>query len=316
MRKAFWLLLACCLMMTCAAQAAQYGAMVDRAVNIRSEAGEDSVIITQVPKYGEINIQEYGEEWSRITYNKKAGYVPTEYLFALRSYDPAAYPVPGHAQSTGYVVLNEDTWIAGGDFEGTTAPQGAMVCVTGADENGYALPVWRGEMTLPKACGEYVPYVPWKDAVSGDVIGGYTTFYGEQQGKGLAAERESNILRGCELLNGHVVKDDYRFSFNRVCAPYAARNGYKYAPNIGGDGFGYGGGVCQLTTTLYNAVLPLPCRLRDWCIHQYTGVVYVPQFFDAAVGKNDFSFLNQMPYSIRIEASARQGVLTVLIYRE
>ena len=316
MKKGFWAALMCCLFMFSTAYAAQYGAMVDRAVNLRSEAGKDGVVITQVPKYGEVNVQEYGEDWCRITYNKKTGYVPTEYLFGFRSYDPIRYPVPGHAASVGYIVLNEDMHIVGGDFEGTDVHKGTVLCVTGADEEGFTLPVWRDQITLPRDCGQYVAYVPWQDAQSGDVIGGYTTFYGEQQGKGLAAERESNILRGCELLNGHVVKDDYRFSFNRLCAPYASYNGYKYAPNVGGDGFGYGGGVCQLTTTLFNAVLPLPCRLYDWCIHQYNGVVYVPQFFDAAVGSHDFSFLNQMPYSIRIEAGAQNGVLTVLIYRD
>lgn len=309
---ALWLL--CCILFSVPARAAQYGAMVDRAVNLRSDT-ENGVVVGQVPRFGEVNVQEYGEEWSRITYNKKSGYVKTEYLFAFRSYDPANYAVPGHVPAVGCVMLESDTFIAGGDFLGTDAKAGSVICVTAQDEHRFTVPVWRGEMQLDAASGAYTPFVPWKDAQSGDLIGGYTTFYGEQQGKGLAAERESNILRGCELLSGHVVKDDYRFSFNRLCAPYASYNGYRYAPNIGGDGFGYGGGVCQVTTTLYNAVLPLPCRLRDWCIHQYQGVAYVPQFLDAAVGAHDFSFLNQMPYAIRIEAAARDGVLTVLVYR-
>ena len=314
MKKWLCLMAVLCLLPLFPARAAQYAAMVNAQVKMRSEKG-DGVVVGTVPKFSDVNVQEYGEDYCRISYNKQSGYVATEYLFSFRSLDPMNYKVPGHVPAVGFVTLDKDTWLEGGDFLGTMMPEGTVVCVTAANESDYTVPVWRDYTDLDAACGAYTPFVYWEDAQSGDVIGGFTTFYGEQQGKGLAAERESNILRGCELLDGYVLTTDYRFSFNRLCAPYATYNGYKYAPNIGGDGFGYGGGVCQLTTTLFNAVLPLPLRLRDWCVHQYEGVVYVPQFMDAAVGREDFSFLNQLPYEIRFSATARDGVITVLIYR-
>ena len=53
-----------------------------------------------------------------------------------------------------------------------------------------------------------------------------------------------------------------------------------------------------------------------WALHSKQGAVYVPQFFDAAVGSySDFTFVNLLPYGVQIHASAQNGVLTVLFCR-
>lgn len=76
----------------------------------------------------------------------------------------------------------------------------------------------------------------------------------------------------------------------------------------------YGGGVCQVSTTLYNAVLSLPLKIEAWSIHRYTGVSYVPQFFDAAVGRySDLRFTNTLPYSICVLASAENGIRIIYV---
>lgn len=88
------------------------------------------------------------------------------------------------------------------------------------------------------------------------------------------------------------------------------------APNISSDGEGYGGGVCQVSTTMYNALLSLPLRITKWAIHRDIGVPYIPVGFDSAVGSyTDLSFINTLPYPIRIEAVPQNGVLSVFIYR-
>lgn len=51
-----------------------------------------------------------------------------------------------------------------------------------------------------------------------------------------------------------------------------------------------------MTTTLYNAALTLPLQIEEWALHSKQGAVYVPQFFDAAVGSySDFTFVNLLP---------------------
>lgn len=178
--------------------------------------------------------------------------------------------------------------------------------------SGYELKNVTADLT---AAGVYHPFTDWREASSGDIIGGFTTFYGEQQGKGKAENREHNILLACERINDSLIEIDASFSFNELCAPYKKFGGYKIAPNVSQDGEGYGGGVCQVTTTLYNAVLTLPLQITDWAIHRYNGVSYVPQFFDAAVGTySDFVFTNTLPYAIKIKAIPQNGMLTVLIY--
>ena len=74
--------------------------------------------------------------------------------------------------------------------------------------------------------------------------------------------------------------------------------------------------MCQLTTTLYNALLTLPLQIEEWSIHRYKGVDYVPQFFDAAVGSySDLVFQNTLPYPISLHTYPQDGMLTVLICR-
>lgn len=183
-------------------------------------------------------------------------------------------------------------------------------------DGAYLLPVWRGEMQLTDEIGAYHPFADWETAEPGDIIGGFTTFYGNQQGRGKAAAREHNISEGVKRIDGVAVEREETFSFNALCAPYRHSNGYELAPNVSTDGFGYGGGVCQVTTTLYNAALTLPLQIEEWALHSKQGAVYVPQFFDAAVGSySDFTFVNLLPYGVQIHASAQSGVLTVLFCR-
>lgn len=235
----------------------------------------------------------------------------------MQSLDALRYPLQNlpHRMS-GYVEFSQDTLISGGKFKGCTASAGQIACVEAQADGAYLLPVWRGEMQLTDDIGAYHPFADWETAEPGDIIGGFTTFYGDQQGQGRAAAREHNISEGVKRIDGVAVGREETFSFNALCAPYRHSNGYELAPNVSTDGFGYGGGVCQVTTTLYNAALTLPLQIEEWALHSKQGAVYVPQFFDAAVGSySDFTFVNLLPYGVQIHASAQSGVLTVLFCR-
>ena len=198
---------------------------------------------------------------------------------------------------------------------GLAVQPGAMVCISGV-ELAYLLPVWRGRGLIQVYDGVFCPFVPWQDAQPGDMIGGFTTFYNETTGGSLADNRAFNIQLACSRVQGTVLEIGESFSFNDLCAPYTQKNGYLMAPNISNDGKGYGGGVCQLTTTLYNAVLGLPLQVEAWGAHRRQGVDYVPVSLDAAVGSyQDFVFTNTLPYPILLWAETQGGALTVLIYR-
>ncbi|MBR6569988.1 MAG: VanW family protein [Clostridia bacterium] len=293
----------------------RYRAVTSKGFHLRETPG--GLKLWEVPMGGHVSILEWDEEWCFIKYKHLKGYAKTEWLYSLRSVDAMAYPLPNMpVDITGRVVFREAVLIQGGEFEGLTAQPEQFACVSAAEDDTLTLPVWRGEMALVSETVEYIPFAAWESAQPGNVIGGFTTFYGLQLGKELPAEREFNILLGAERIEGCVIPAGGSFSFNEFCAPYTKSNGYQKAPNISKDGTGYGGGVCQLTTTLYNALLTLPLQIEEWSIHRYKGVDYVPQFFDAAVGSySDLVFQNTLPYPISLHTYPQDGMLTVLICR-
>ena len=80
---------------------------------------------------------------------------------------------------------------------------------------------------------------------------------------------------------------------------------------------GYGGGICQVSTTLYNAILQIPIGVIKAQVHSSYGISYVPLDMDAAVGKGniDLRLQNTLPYDVRFALQAVGGVLTVRVYR-
>jgi vancomycin resistance protein YoaR len=81
---------------------------------------------------------------------------------------------------------------------------------------------------------------------------------------------------------------------------------------------GYGGGTCQVSSTLYNVVLQLPgLTVLQRRAHGDNGASYLPIGVDAAVGNSqlNFRFRNDYPFPLRIDASSQDGALTIAIYR-
>ena len=279
------------------------------------QAPDSAYRVGEVKAEAKVTLLEYGDDWCLVRYQDLEGWCKTDWLWEFHSLDAAKYPTPGYVPAIGAVMVTEETWIEGGDFEGLAVQPGAMVCVTGV-ELEYVLPVWRGTGGFPIMDGDFCPFVPWEEAQPGDLIGGFTTFYNEKTGGSLAENRAFNIQLGCSRIQGTVLEPGQPFSFNALCGPYTMSNGYQMAPNISNDGKGYGGGVCQVTTTLYNAVLGLPLQVEDWATHRKQGVFYVPISLDAAVGTySDFIFTNSLPYPILLWAEAQNGAVTTLIYR-
>ena len=79
---------------------------------------------------------------------------------------------------------------------------------------------------------------------------------------------------------------------------------------------GYGGGVCQVCSTIYNIVLRVPMVIEDMNWHSQGGVSYLPAGFDATVSDTkDMVFRNILPYDVRIEFESLDGVMTAFMFR-
>ena len=132
------------------------------------------------------------------------------------------------------------------------------------------------------------------------------------------ANRVKNLHIVCDRLSGTILEPGEEFSYNDTCGPYNKENGFGKATVFinGEEAQEYGGGVCQLSSTLYNAVKGLNIEILERHNHS-NEVYYVPTGEDATVsyGSLDFRFKNNENYQIEIEAYSNANEVTVSIYK-
>lgn len=131
--------------------------------------------------------------------------------------------------------------------------------------------------------------------------------------------RQNNLEITSKKLNGTVVKPNKTFSFTKTIGPSTAAKGYEEADIYDSNGNkikGYGGGNCQVSSTLYNAVQKVS-SLEVVERHEHSNTVpYVKEGHDAAVayGSVDFKFKNTNNFSIKIlvETSKKYVVVKLM----
>ena len=145
-----------------------------------------------------------------------------------------------------------------------------------------------------------------------DKIGSGSTYYSTSN-----SDRETNLIVGASKLNGMLVMPDEIVSFNTMVAPITAENGYKAANVIQGDEYvlDLGGGLCQVSTTLYNAVIRAELEVIERDCHAFPSD-YVSMGLDAAVAQGyiDFRFKNDTGYPIYISMWCGGGEIGAAIY--
>ena len=129
--------------------------------------------------------------------------------------------------------------------------------------------------------------------------------------------RDTNIKLACDSINQKVVQPGEEFSFNKTVGPTTEKNGYKLAMIYvnGKKDQGFGGGVCQVSTTLYNAADAAGMTIVERHDHSLP-VTYVEAGKEAATsyGVKDFRFINELSYPVQIESHVVDGKITVSIY--
>ncbi len=130
-------------------------------------------------------------------------------------------------------------------------------------------------------------------------------------------DRTVNLVLACQKLNEKVVSPGEVFSYNKTLGARTVAAGYKNAKvySNGEVVDGIGGGICQISSTLYNSVLLANLEIVERRNHQFV-TSYLPAGRDATVvyGMTDFQFKNTRKYPIRIVASAQNGIATISIY--
>lgn len=132
-----------------------------------------------------------------------------------------------------------------------------------------------------------------------------------------SAARTHNVKESLKQFNGMVVNPGQEVSFNDTTGPRTAENGYQDAPLIASDKSlqdGPGGGVCQSSTTIYNAILKAGLNSTVRAHHSFPSS-YVDKGFDATVnyGYQDYKFINDtdLPFYIKTYVSGKDVVVEI-----
>lgn len=137
-----------------------------------------------------------------------------------------------------------------------------------------------------------------------DVLGTATTTL-----LGSSSNRINNVKLACAALNNKILYPGEQFSYNAALGKRTQERGYKYAGAYSGGEVvqEVGGGICQVSSSLYYTSLLSNLEINDRTCHHFS-VAYLPPGMDATVswGKPDFKFTNNRNFPIKIEATVNE----------
>ena len=190
--------------------------------------------------------------------------------------------------------------VEGIDFDVEKAKE--MIAAEVKDEYIIDLIITKPKITIDQIGTEAFP----------DQLSTFTTRYDASD-----KDRTTNLVLACQKLNGKVIMPGQTFSYNETLGPRTAAAGYKNAKiyESGQVVDGLGGGICQISSTLYNAALMSDMEIVERRNHKFV-TSYVKAGRDATVvyGSTDFRFKNTRTYPVKIIASAKSGIATVSIF--
>ncbi len=145
-----------------------------------------------------------------------------------------------------------------------------------------------------------------------DLLSSYSTNYSVRD-----RDRTTNLILAANKINGMVLMPGETFSYNKVVGERTISAGYREAPiYVSGEVVdGVGGGICQITTTLYNAVVYANLEIVERSNHQFVPS-YARASRDATVvyGAIDFKFKNNRDYPIKLECSVANGTANFQVW--
>ncbi len=159
--------------------------------------------------------------------------------------------------------------------------------------------------------GSILPGTYLADLWGGSVIGGYFTRLNNSP-----PNRNTNIMLACNSINGTIIRPGNIFSFNQVVGPRNREKGYLSASIFVGRRVvpGIGGGICQVSSTIYNSALITSLEIVER--HPHTlAVNYVPAGYDATVlwEGADFKFRNNRGTDLKVLAAVYGRYVVVLL---
>ena len=302
-----------------------YTGIMIRDMSVRKEPDREAQAIATVKAGERIDICGFTPEWLYVLSPHGMGYVLRPQVRDIEALDPQntlPYGVVRHLQiaqvaaDTAVYTQREQNDSAWCDLRA-----GSLISLWYIEDGWATVPYQRGIGYVPvSALTGLTPVSPTVEyAQPGDLLCAFTSFYDTKETE-LNSGRMVNIGVACDLIS-NVLAPGEQFSFNVVAGPYRRTTGYMPAPVLfeGTTVAGYGGGTCQVSTTLYNTLLQLPDGMTIVYRrpHGPSGARYVPHGMDAAVGTNtqNLIFENSFSFPVRIFAYAQDGALFIALYK-
>ncbi|GMV43100.1 MAG: hypothetical protein AMXMBFR64_48160 [Myxococcales bacterium] len=170
------------------------------------------------------------------------------------------------------------------------------------------LAAWSPILALLAGCATTAPLAVSPQMDEAHALGGYSARF--RQGE---HERNHNIATAAAALDGRVIAPGATFSFNQAVGPRTGKRGYRVAPTLTLDGAepALGGGVCQVSSVLFNALMQADLELVERTQHSRP-IRYIPPGRDATVswGHLDLRVRNPHPFPVTIRSEVRAHRLT------
>lgn len=268
-------------------------------------------------------------EWAYVGSGGKHGYVPRSYLINGKVIDKETTPpwgvefyrYVGTAGADGLTIYDAPD---GGGNPLISLGEGARISIIDLTDGWGRLAYYRqyGYVNTNQL-KELLP-VCANAAEGTDLapIAAFTSYYVVGSDDESVHGKEINIGVNCGYMNGNVIASGETMNYDEYYGAYSPAKGYVKGPVLldHGWGLGPGGGVCQVSSTLYNVLLQLPgVNILQRTSHGPSGIAYLPLDMDAAVGNAghgiNMVFRNEYGFPLRLEAQAQDGALFIAAYR-
>ena len=287
--------------------------------NVYTQMDTESEVLTKYYAGHSLKVTAVYPNWAEIQYRDGVAYVLRHRIDRVTPVNVRTTPPYGVWVNQYYTIADRDIRIyaeKSADSELLTVlTKGARLALIGV-EDGWGVVVYKRQYgyvdtsllsalypVSPDAETETDPTVP---------IAVYCSFYSDN------VTRTSNLAVCCKRLN-RVMKPGESLDFNGSVGPFNKENGYLPAPVLidGETRQGYGGGSCQVSSTIYNTVLQLPgITVTERHPHGSNGAPYLPHGTDASSGDLNFKFRNDYAFPVRVEGSIHDFCLFIAFYRE
>lgn len=285
---------------------------------------KDSAVLTTYKPGRDIQIVEVLPNYVGIVYGNRVGYVLRHRIMDPVAVDMKNTPRFGTAFNRYFAVADQDILVKESQDENSptliTLHKGAMIGFLDVTD-GWARTIFKRKYgyvdtrTLPE-----LQMVAASEELGTDEvpIAVYNSFYDVTDNENVN-NRIHNLAVGGERMS-KIIPPGQSMDFNKEVGPFTARNGYKPAGGLV-DGelvFDvYGGGSCQVSSTLYNVILQLNgLTVLKRAPHGINGIWYLPFGVDASSGALNLVFRNDYPFPVSIRTHVQDGSLFIAFYKE